>query len=127
MAIVTRVEIYGGMGGTLNVDDNHQPIQVPRGPNQLQWNLVGNVQLVFYPINDPNYPGFKWIDNPPYGVFDPPTLQGNGGTLQVGVNNGGPGGPWRYQLNAHDNMGNRYSTTHSSPTLTTNNPSIKNN
>ncbi|HET7064098.1 MAG TPA: hypothetical protein VFI49_07440 [Rudaea sp.] len=127
MAIVTRVEINPSFQNALNVEDNHQPIQVPHGTNQLQWNLIGNNTLQFYPLNDPNYPGFKWVDTPQYGIFDPPTLQGNGGTLQIGVNNNAPGGPWRYQLNAHDNMGVRYSTYYTTATATTNDPQIKNN
>jgi len=45
----------------------------------------------------------------------------------MGVNNTGAGGPWRYQLNAHDNMGVRYSTYYSTPAATTNDPGIKNN
>ncbi len=126
MAIVTRVEINPTFQNALNVDDNHQPIQVPRGPNQLQWNLIGNVALQFYPLDDPNNPGFKWVDNPG-SAFDPPTLQGNGGTLQMGVNNTGPGGPWRYQLNAHDSAGVRYSTYYTTAAATTDNPAIRNN
>jgi hypothetical protein len=83
--------------------------------------------LQFYPVNDPNYPGFKWLSNPAPPGFSGLTLLGNAQVLQITDDNTAAGGPWIYQLNAHDNMGNRYSTTAVTKTATTDNPQIKNN
>jgi hypothetical protein len=128
MAITTNVEKNNTLANALDVKDSHGPIEVPRGSTQLQWHLTGTAaQLQFYPVNDPNYPGFIWIDTPPYGTFDPPTLLGNSQILQINDNNTNAGGPWKYQLNAHDNMGVRYSTIAATTTATTTNPAIKNN
>jgi hypothetical protein len=129
MSITTNVDINETFANALDVKDNGQAVQVPRGTTQLQWQLTGLAHdLQFYPIDDPTYPGFKWVDQPPQGTFTwPPTLLGNAKIIQMTDNNTAGGGPWKYQLNAHDSMGKRYSTYYVTPTLTTDNPQIKNN
>ena len=131
MAIVTNVEKNNTLANALDVKDNHAPIQVPRGNNnQLQWVLTGTANtLQFYPVNDPNYPAIKFVGAslPPPGTFTNFTLLGNSNVLQINDNNASGGGPYMYQLNAHDSMGVRYSTIATTTTATTTDPQIKNN
>jgi hypothetical protein len=131
MAITTNVEKNNTLANALDVKDNGQAIQVPRGNNnQLQWQLIGTANtLQFFPVDDPNYPAIKFVGSslPPTGTFTNYTLLGNGNILQIDDNNPSGGGPWTYQLNAHDSMGVRYSTIATTLSATTNNPEIKNN
>lgn len=131
ITLTSSVTLSGSSG--LDVHDHGAPIPVPQETDatDLVWELTGTAaQGSFNAIDDPNNPGFSWVDTPPSGIFGAPALAANGNQITLTDNNNSSnsaGGPWRYQLCATVN-GRPYSTTTSVSTRqTTDNPMIKNN
>jgi hypothetical protein len=128
MAITTNVEKNHTLANALDVKDNGR--HTSREVTTTSCSGVdGTPTPSILPVDDPNYPAIKFVGSslPPAGTFTNYTLLGNGNILQINDNNASGGGPWTYQLNAHDSMGVRYSTIASTLTATTNDPQIKNN
>lgn len=116
--------------GSLDVDQSGNGNQIGHGQSiTITWHLSGPgvSSGSFNAINDPNYPGFSWVQQPPSGVFGQPQLSNNGDKITISDTNESSSstGEWIYKLCATiDNV--RYSTIATTPTATTTNPKIKN-
>jgi hypothetical protein len=116
--------------GSLDVDQSGNGNQIAHGQSvTITWHLSGPGVNPgsFNAINDPNHPGFSWIQPPPSGVFGQAQLADNGDKITItdANNSTGSSGEWIYQLCATIN-GVPYSTISTLPTGTTTNPMIKN-
>ena len=116
--------------GSLDVDQSGNGNQIGHGQSTtITWHLSGPgaSQGSFNAINDPNYPGFSWVQPPPSGVFGQPQLSNNGDKITISDANDSTSsaGEWIYKLCATID-GVRYSTIATTPTATTTNPKIKN-
>lgn len=105
----------------LVVDDNGGGNAVNPSPNPqtITWQLTGNLaQADFVAMADPA-PGFEWIDQPPAGVFDAPSISANGRKLNIVDRNTSPAttGTWAYRLRA-SLEGTVYTTAASAATAT---------
>lgn len=116
--------------GSLDVDQSGNGNQIDHGQSvTITWHLSGPGVSPgsFNAIDDPNNPGFSWIQQPPPGVFGQAQLADNGNKITITDNNNSASssGTWIYKLCATINN-NPYSTIATSPTGTTTNPQIKN-
>lgn len=121
------------VNGQLNVDD-HGGIGVNANAEAtiITWHLTGVLtQGNFQPVPPPPdvaNPGFAWVQAPPTGYFDPPSVGNNGNSLSITDHHHGSGtdGTWTYQLRVLY-QGTIYCTTTSAGTTSTvNNPIIIN-
>ena len=115
--------------GSLDVNQSGNGNQIAHGQSvTITWHLsgLGVSPGSFNAIDDPNHPGFVWIQQPPSGVFGQAQLADNGHKITItdANNSTNSSGEWIYQLCATIN-GAPYSTITTLPTGTTTDPMIK--
>ena len=107
----------------LDIDQNNGANQVNRSPvtQTITWQLMGDAA-------SGSFDSLTWVEQPPAGIFGPPTLRTSGNQITVtDLNkNASTAGTWNYQLSATID-GTTYASDVVSIGGTTTTPWIKNN
>jgi len=126
--INVKLKVVDGLN-VLDIDDGGGANHVSHNPKPqtISWNLTGNLaQASFQPMTA-TPPGFKWLDEPPSGVFCTPAPSNGGRQLEIQDTNSGTttAGTWKYQIAVNLN-GSIYVSQSTLPTGTVKDPVIIN-
>ncbi len=114
--------------GKIPVTIDPDPQKIPE-PREISWELIGVLASgIFNKLEDPDAPGFAWLDTPKPGIFGKPDRHGAGTIITIrDVHTGyATHGTWKYQLCVTFKK-KPYTTHRTLGALGNTDPTIKNN